>query len=158
MRSAVAREEGRREALTNPVIVPADLSLSAQQKLEAAIRQHQKKLDMQFEERVRIKVLSDTEARLKWMKEKEDWANRIIASHKGVMPRETFRKIKACLHPDHNTFTHAAEALQAFSALEKVLVKPDDPVLSGPPLPTRAELDILRGETDGGATGQSGSA
>jgi len=142
LRSAIAREEGRREAAAE--IKPTDLSLSAQQKLETAIRQHQKKLDLQFEERVRITVLSDTKDRLEWMKKQEDWANKIIASHKGVMPRETFRKIKACLHPDHNTFKYAAEALQAFSELEKVLVKPDEPVFSGPPLPTLAELNVLR--------------
>jgi len=140
LRSAIAREEGRREVLADPEVKPEDLSMSAQQKLEAAIRQHKKKMDLEFEERVRQKVLSDTKERLEWMKKKEDWANRIIDSHKGIFSRQDYRKILACLHPDHNSFQFAGEALQAFSKQEKVLVKPEPPVLSGPPLPTLAEM------------------
>jgi len=146
VRSAVAREEGRREAIANPVIVLTDLSMSAQQKLETAIRQHQKKLDLEFTERVRVKVLLDTEARLKWMKEKEDWANKIIASHKGVFSKEEFRKIRACLHPDVTSYVHAAEMLQLFSKHERVLVKPELPKLDPgtPPLPSFTEMMAMR--------------
>jgi ParB-like chromosome segregation protein Spo0J len=140
LRSAIAREEGRREALADPVIRPEDLTLSARQKLEVAIRQHKKKLDLEFEESVRQKVLSRTKDRFEWMKKKEDWANRIIGSHKGIFSRQDYRKILACLHPDHNSFQFAAEALQAFSKQEKVLVKPEPPALDPrtPPLPRTA--------------------
>ena len=127
LRSAIAREEGRREALADSEIRPTDLPLTAQQKLEIAIRRHLKKLDLEFEERVRLKVLADTKSRLEWMKEKEDRANKIIDSHKGIFSRQDYRKILACLHPDHNTFQFAAEALQTFIKHEKVLVKPDPP-------------------------------
>jgi len=144
LRSAIAREEGRREVLADPEVRPEDLTLSAQQKLEAAIRQHKKKLDLEFEESVRQTVLSRTKDRFEWMKKKEEWANRIIGSHKGIFSRQDYRKILACLHPDHNSFQFAAEALQAFSKQEKVLVKPEPPVLSGPPLPTLAEMMASR--------------
>jgi IS30 family transposase len=140
LRSAIAREEGRREVLADPEVRPEDLTLSARQKLEAAIRQHKKKLDLEFEESVRQQVLSRTKDRFEWMKKKEDWANRIIGSHKGVFSRQDYRKILACLHPDHNSFQFAAEALQAFSKQEKVLVKPEPPALDPrtPPLPRTA--------------------
>lgn len=146
LRSAIAREEGRREALADPGIRPEDLALSAQQKLEAAIRQHKKKLDLEFVETVRLKVLSDTKDRLEWMKKKEDWANKIIDSHKGIFSRQDYRKILACLHPDHNSFQFAAEALQAFRKQEKVLVKPEPPTRNPntPPLPSLAEMMAAR--------------
>jgi len=146
LRSAIAREEGRREVLADPEVRPEDLSMSAQQKLEAAIRQHKKKLDLEFGETVRLKVLSDTKDRLEWMKKKEDWANRIIDSHKGIFSRQDYRKILACLHPDHNSFQFAAEALQAFSKQEKVLVKPEPPAQNPntPPLPSLAEMMASR--------------
>jgi len=146
LRSAIAREEGRREVLADPEVRPEDLSMSAQQKLEAAIRQHKKKLDLEFVETVRLKVLSDTKDRLEWMKKKEDWANRIIDSHKGIFSRQDYRKILACLHPDHNSFQFAAEAMQAFSKQEKVLVKPEPPARNPntPPLPSLAEMMASR--------------
>jgi hypothetical protein len=128
------------------VIRPEDLALSAQQKLEASIRQHKKKLDLEFEERVRLTVLSRTKERFEWMKKKEEWANRIIDSHKGIFSRQDYRKILACLHPDHNSFQFAAEALQAFSKQEKVLVKPEPPARNPntPPLPSLAEMMASR--------------
>ena len=43
LRAAVAREEGRRQA--EPTITPEMLSMSAQEKLGAALRQHKKQLD-----------------------------------------------------------------------------------------------------------------
>jgi len=72
---------------------------------------------------------------IKWMNDKNERAERILNSHKGLISREKFRKIKACLHPDHNTFVFAAEAIQIFSELEDILVKPEEPVKVGPAFP-----------------------
>jgi hypothetical protein len=80
---------------------------------------------------VRAEVAAEFYVYMQRWKERVTHADRILAAYKGVISRADFRKIKACLHPDHNTFAHAAEALQIFSELEQVLVKPEAPVMSG---------------------------
>jgi hypothetical protein len=88
---------------------------------------------------------------VKHFSERVEWAEQIIARDKGIFSREAFRKIKASLH--HSTFAHASEALQLFSAFERVLVKPDPPTFSGPPLPkTGAELMKMRRQRNGRAS------
>ena len=52
VRDAVEREIGRREVRADPEIDRSELLMTAQQKLDAAIRQHKSKLDMEFERRV----------------------------------------------------------------------------------------------------------
>ena len=64
------------------------------------------------------------------LNEKSTHADRIIAAHKGLIPRATFRKILACLHPDNTDEGRKerfSEAFQAFRELEAVLVKEDTP-------------------------------
>jgi hypothetical protein len=110
---------------------------------EAAIRKARNEL----REEVRVEVQREFDIYVKHWKDKVERADRILRGFKGHISKDVFRKIKACLHPDHNSFAFAAEALQTFSELEKVLVKPDEPVLSGPPLPaTAAEMMARRRE------------
>jgi len=97
-----------------------------------------KKARAEIRDELRAEVYKELDVFVRHVKERAERADRILAGFKGHMSKETFRKIRACLHPDHNTFKFAAEALQAFSELEAVLVKPDDPVYAGPPLPTTA--------------------
>jgi hypothetical protein len=144
LRSAVAREEGRREAATQPPpLDPADMATTMRKRYEAAIRKARNEL----REEVRVEVQREFDIYVKHWKDKVERADRILRGFKGHISKDVFRKIKACLHPDHNSFAFAAEALQTFSELEKVLVKPDEPVLSGPPLPaTAAEMMARRRE------------
>jgi hypothetical protein len=120
LRAAVAREEGRRE----PIITRDMLSMSAQQKLDAAIRQATRKLEIEIETRCR-------EDLRRWLNEvtlpqyaKElGTLERSIRERKGVMDRVTYRKIRACLHPDrvHDPALKKRyeEAFQLFTELEK---------------------------------------
>jgi ParB-like chromosome segregation protein Spo0J len=122
LRSAVAREEGRREAELQ--VAPDTLSMTAQQKLDAAIRQHKHKLDAEFE----MRVLEECKHRLdeislphyaKQITELEQ----LIRNRKGVMDRLTYKKILACLHPDRvqepALKKRYEEAFRLFADLEK---------------------------------------
>lgn len=121
------------EAAFEP-LSPSEMHKTMLKRYELAI----KKARAEIREELKAEVFKELDVFVRHVKERSDRADRILANYKGQMSRETFRKIKACLHPDHNTFKFAAEALQAFSELEVVLVKPDDPTYDGPPLPTTA--------------------
>lgn len=120
LRAAVAREEGRRE----PSITSDMLSMTGQQKLDAAIRQAKRKLEIEIETRCR-------EDLQRWLNEvtlpqyaKELGAlERSIRERKGIMDRITYRKILACLHPDRVSDPalkkRYEEAFRLFTELEK---------------------------------------
>jgi hypothetical protein len=107
-----------------PQVDRRDLSMTAQEKFDAAIRQHKRKQDMEFEARCR-------EDCRRWLNEvslpqytKEiSEIERSIRSRKGVMDRITYRKILACLHPDrvqdHILKKRYEEAFRLFTDLEK---------------------------------------
>jgi hypothetical protein len=130
LRSAIAREEGRREARTEPDIDRAILSMSAQQKLDAAIRQEKRRLETEFNERLRDAVRKwMNEVRLPDLKEKHDHYERVIKARRGVMTRAVYRKIWSCLHPDRierygdpELTKLFQEAFHLFSNLELVLL------------------------------------
>lgn len=119
---AVAREEGRREA--EPLITPDMLAMTAQQKLDAAIRQHKRKLDMEFEAKCREEVLRwlNDVSLPQYMKEISK-IEHTIRTREGVMDRITYRKILACLHPDRvqepALKKRYEEAFRLFTDLEK---------------------------------------
>lgn len=122
LRSAVAREEGRRQP--QPDTTAPSLSMTAQEKLQAAIRAHKRQLEIDFETR----VITECQRRLNeislphYAKQMED-LERSITNRKGVMDRITYRKILACLHPDRVTDQamkkRFEEAFRLFTALEK---------------------------------------
>jgi hypothetical protein len=109
---------------------PGELSSTAAQKYDRALR------------RARIEIRAEVEAELR--AEKRRWfdeiylpdinakltrAERIIAGHKGMIPRSDYRKILACLHPDIAPEGHKdrfADAFNSFRELESVLVKADE--------------------------------
>lgn len=122
-------------------LTKAEMDAAFQKRFDLAV----KKAVWEARGEIEAEVYKEMNAAYQRHKSDYEWASKLRASSKGVMPKETFRKIKACLHPDHNTFKYAAEALQAFSELEDVLVKPDPPTFSGPPLPaTVADLMAQR--------------
>ena len=98
--------------------------MTAQEKLNAAIRQHKRKLDTEFEAR----VLDECKRRLNdislphYAKELGE-LERSISSRKGIMDRVTYRKILSCLHPDRVQDPvlqkRYEEAFRLFTELEK---------------------------------------
>ena len=152
LRAAVAREEGRRE----PIITRDMLSMSAQQKLDAAIRQAKRKLEIEIETRCR-------EDLQRWLNEvtlpqyaKElGILERSIRERKGVMDRITYRKILACLHPDRVSDPvlkkRYEEAFRLFTELEKrVLDEKESPTQFRKMPRTYEELMAMKAKVQAG--------
>lgn len=145
---AVAREQGRREA--EPIITPEMLSMSAQQKLDAAIRQYKRKLDLEFSQRVNDSVRSKIdEIILPHWKQQIDQAKQLFDRRRGLMDKITFNKIRRGLHPDsRHSITDATlgEAFDTFMGLEKYLLnEKDSPTDIGTGLPrTWAEWEAAK--------------
>lgn len=125
----------------DPEVKPEALSMTAQEKLDAATRQYQKRLDQEFERRVQdeVKRRVDDIVLPHW-KKKIDEAQKLYARRKGVMDKATFTKIRACLHTDRlaqlldipvakldpNLAKRYNEATSLFEGLEKLLLDEKD--------------------------------
>lgn len=144
LRKAKAREEGRREGRADPIIDPATLSVTAQAKFDAAVRQYEKT----FADRVRDGISEGVqkhmdETLLPILKKEQEEAAAIVASHKGVMTGAEFKALLRCLHAD--TWQHESQmtrdaGLQLLQKRKAVLVTIPR-IAGGVPLP--ATLDEL---------------
>jgi ParB-like chromosome segregation protein Spo0J len=139
VRGAVSKEKGRREERANPEIDPSTLSLSAQQKLTAAIAQYKKKLEASFADEVQRRVTERMKEALDDLlpeyQAKLRRAEQIIDSRTGIMSRADFRKVWACLHPDGGASEKMrTEAFGIFAKHEDLLVKrtEDERKMPGP--------------------------
>lgn len=135
LRSAVAREEGRRDT----PVTHEELSMSAQKKLDIAIRQHKRKLELQFERHVLDEVRKRIdEIVLPSWKRKIDEAQELYKHRRGAMDKTTFNKIRRALHPDSRQSISdkvLADAFDTFMGLEKYLLNEKDSPTDFPPLP-----------------------
>jgi IS30 family transposase len=141
-------------------IDPATLSLSAQQKLEAAIRQHQRKLDLQFEARVREEARKRMdELSLPHWQEQIAKAKELYDRRTGLMDKATFNTIRRALHPDSRQSISdklLGDAFGTFMKLEKYLLNEKDSPTEWPTIPsTVQEWDKMRTRPKTRATGPS---
>jgi len=149
VRASVQREEGRREGRADPDIDRAELSLSAQQKLDAALRHYKRQLNLEFEQRVQDECK-------RWLEEcslpayvkemaKLEYS---ISSRKGIMSKEVYRLILSCLHTDsRNSVSDKKlnEAFNEFKVREKRLLDEKESPTEFKPLPrTAAEMMAMR--------------
>src|SRR6516162_4683139 len=140
-------ESARREGPTQ--VERSDLSLTAQQKLDAAIRQHQAKLDAAFHNRVldEVKKRIDEIVLPHWKKQIEE-AQKLYQHRRGAMSKETFNTIRRALHPDSRqsiSDKKLAEAFDTFMSLEKFLLdEKDSPTEFGDLPKTWAEWEASR--------------
>jgi len=135
IKTAVAKEEGRRD----PNIERNELSATAQQRLDAAMRQYQRKLETELDARVRAEVKRriDEIVLPHWKKQIAD-ASRLYARRTSLMTKETFNIIRRALHPDSRksiSDERLAAAFDAFMALEKYLLNEVDSPTPFPNLP-----------------------
>jgi hypothetical protein len=149
IKTAVARERGRREASTNAPIDPASLSMSAQERLAGATRQHKAKLDLEFEMRVRAECQRRIEETiLPYYNETEATYRDLIKARDGIMSKVTYNRIRRCLHPDSRKSVSDEklnDAFQLFSQLEKRLVAEKDSPTASMTMPrTYEELMTLK--------------
>jgi ParB/RepB/Spo0J family partition protein len=101
MRTTVSHLKGQMEAHADPVIDASTLSMSAQDKLAAALRQHKKVLDATYADRVTEGIRKHMDETLLPILEKEkEEAEAIVASYKGVMSKGDYFLIVKCLHED----------------------------------------------------------
>ena len=144
---AVAEERGRRRA--EPIITPEMLSLSAQEKLAAAMRQHQRKLDAGYEQHVREAIRAGIHDALEttvlpFYEEKLALYEQVIKVRKGFMKKADYNRIRFCLHPDqymNRTPEQRNAASQLWEELETVLLSEADKPTSTFNVPkTYAEL------------------
>src|SRR6185312_7101668 len=104
-----------------------DLSLTARQKLDLAIRQHKRKLDAEFHAAVNACVDEFLENTImpKFQAEQAE-ARRVMESRKGILDKKAFRKIVECLHSDRVIDPVLKpkydEAFMIFKGLEKRLL------------------------------------
>jgi hypothetical protein len=144
-------EPKRRDA--EPAITPDMLSMSAQEKFDAAIRQYKRKLGLEFESLVRDEVKRRIdEIMLPHLKQQIDQAQQLFARRRGLMDKATFNKIRRGLHPDsRNSITDKTlgEAFDTFMSLEKYLLNEKDSPTTFPDMPsTIAEWDKMRQKAD----------
>jgi ParB-like chromosome segregation protein Spo0J len=130
-------------------IDPSTLSITAQEKLATAIRQHQRKLDAAFEQRVLEECRRRMdEITLPHWKKQIDQAKKLYANRSALMSKELFNIIRRGLHPDsRNSISEKklAEAFDAFMGLEKFLLNEKDSPTHFGDLPTNlAEWDKMR--------------
>src|SRR6185312_3255490 len=98
---AITAELARKEALEEKAIDAFQFSKTAHEKIDAAIRQHRRRLNQEFDVRVQDEIRKRLETTvLPHYKKTEAQYQAIIKSRKGVMDRATYKKILSCLHPD----------------------------------------------------------
>jgi hypothetical protein len=126
VRHIIEEEAIRREAQIGAAIDPNTLSLSAQQKIAIAIRQHQRRLDQDFETRVLRAIRQRLEETILPSYEKTAADHQeIIKARKGLMSKADYNKIMSCLHPDSRksiTDEKLVEAFQIWRKLEILLL------------------------------------
>jgi hypothetical protein len=136
-------EKARRGSSQIGAEEPAALSMTAQQKLEVAIRLQKRKLDAEFDLRLRNEVrkrLEDTI--LPSYNESYDKHREVIKSRKGVMDKASYRKLIFCLHPDRVAnmkneilSKRFRDAFDLIINLEKRLLDEKESPTELPPLP-----------------------
>jgi IS30 family transposase len=128
---AIAAELARREAVAEKTALDqSHLSKTSQEKLDAAIRAHQRKLDAEFHQRVnaRVKEFTDDTILPDWKKKIAE-AQKLYEKRKALMTKDTFNTIRRALHPDSRmsiSDQKLGEAFEAFMALEKYLLDEKD--------------------------------
>ena len=146
---ALEHIEIKREAEAVPIITPDMLSKTAQEKNEAWRRQEKARLQSGFHAAVNARVQEFLEETIlpKYRLEQERY-RQLSAIRKGIMDKATFKLIWSALHPDSRksiSDKKLAEAFDAFSKVEKLLLDEKNSPTEFQPLPkTMADWDRMK--------------
>lgn len=147
VRTAVIEEEARREVRTEEPQVTRDmLSLSAQEKLDAALRRYQRELDATFSARVQAEIVQRHEYLSAQDLETIRNADLVMSSNRGIMKPAQYRDLLRCLHPDtHANVTPDAlnRSFELIHRLKGVLVQAE-PNAALDRLMPRSAADLMR--------------
>jgi hypothetical protein len=108
---STAKTKGKADSAADP----ATLSLSAQQKLEAATRRIRRELELEFDKRLQQRLqeaLDDTV--LPAYNETYAIYRELSEARKGLMTKATYNKIASCLHPDSRNSVTDEKLVDAF--------------------------------------------
>jgi hypothetical protein len=134
-------ERIRREAETT--VDPTTLSPSAQQRFESAVRQHQRRLDSEFERRVQREVNLRVH-RLAYPRLVEivgDAHQVLRAGRQGIFTRDQYNKVLRCVHPDLTpTIEEKNEAFRMLHEKKLLLLSLRDDLRVYTGLPTVEEM------------------
>jgi transposase/phage anti-repressor protein len=140
LRSAVAREEGRRE----PKVDPDTLSMTVKQKLAAAIKQARRELEHEIRQQLQAEYQKWLVDILVDYREKEKHYDIVIAQRKGFMKRAQFARFRFALHPDTYKNVDVAERNELVAAWERlkiIMLDEKEAPATGQSLPaTREEM------------------
>jgi ParB-like chromosome segregation protein Spo0J len=131
LRSAVAREEGRREAAVQEQVDVDSLPKTYREQYAILVRKLERDYKIQFEQRVRDECRKRTEEMIlpSYIKDHEMYKD-VVRSRKGIMDRSVYRKILSCLHPDRVTDPSLKkryeDAFNSFTKMEKLLLSEKD--------------------------------
>ena len=143
--SAIAAERARLETLRTEVAVdPALLGRTAQERLAAALRSQERRLNAEFERKVQAEVNSRLNAVLPRLKERERVAQLVMQRRRGVMKKADYDLIQRCLHPDSLRSVSVEKLTKAFRFWDEI--KPlvlDETQSETPPLGMPSTLDEL---------------
>ena len=118
------RREIEREAIARevePTIDPSALSISAQQKLNIAIKQAARKQEVEIEKKVRAEVNRWlTEDLLPVYRKNEALYKLMIEKRKGVMTSAEYKMIWSCLHADSRKSVSDEKLNKAFNLFTKI--------------------------------------
>jgi hypothetical protein len=138
---ATEHDEIRREAAAQ---IDPPLSLTAQQRLAGAIRKHQRKLEAEFEWRVRDDIKRRVEEMvLPSFRESTADAVLVIGARKGVFKHTEYNALLRCVHPDvQPTIEQKNEAFRLLHENRLVLLskKEETHPKTYAPLPTDEEF------------------
>ena len=116
----------RRKAITELNVDPKTLSMTAQQKLDIAIKQATRRLEIEIEQRVRAEIREWIQKQLDQHNENARHYEAVLKVRKGIMKRAEYRSILSCLHPDRvsdeATKKRFEYAFNLFTKLEKLVL------------------------------------
>ena len=126
-----------------PVIERAELSLTAQQKLDLAIKQATRRLEIEIERRVRAEAREWIQKQLDQYNENARHYEKVLSVRRGIMSRAEYRSILSCLHPDRiqdeTLKQRYAAAFHLFTQLEKAVLNEKESPTKPSDLPKTAE-------------------
>ena len=106
--------DGVAAGIQQAAIDPTTLSASAQERLAIAMRQHQRTLDQQFEQRVQAEVRSRLSNVLPELREKERQAQQVLERRRGIMRKPDYDTVLTCVHPDSRRSASDEKLAKAF--------------------------------------------
>jgi transposase len=121
---AAANAEGKLQAASDPEITPDMLSMSAQERLASAIRQHKRTLDAEYEKRRTEEIMAHIDRIAPTLQQEKNEASEtkrlymeFMKTQTKIMTRAEFMLIDSCLHVDSRKSASDEKLNRAFSTL-----------------------------------------